>query len=1089
MPPISVPSRGAPASFAQQRLWFLAQLDPASAYMNSAGLHLRGPLDVGALERSVQEIVRRHEVLRTTFAVSGDEAVQSISAAPSGALAMEDLRSLPEGERQEAVRRIASEEAGREFDLARGPLVRTRLLRLGEEEHLLLLSMHHIVFDGWSMGVLFRELETLYVAFSKGLPSPLPEPPLQYADYASWQREWLQGEVLESQLAYWRARLGQAPALLELPADRARPAVQSFRGARQPFTVPAETLEVLRVLGRREGATLFMVLLAAFKVLLLRYTGQEDVVVGTPIAGRGRAELEGLIGFFVNTLVLRTDLSGDPTFPELLGRVREVTLGAYAHQDLPFERLVEDLHPQRDLSRNPLFQVVFVLQNAAMAPPVLPGLLVEVREGDSGTSKFDLTLNLEERGEGLCCWIEYSTDLFDPERIKRLAGHFQTLLQGIAAHPEQRVSRLPILTEAERRQVLVEWNDTASAYPREASVPELFEAEAGRRPEAVAVVFEGRSLTYRELDARANRLADRLRALGVGLETVVGIALERSLEMVVGLLGILKAGGAYLPLDPVLPRTRLRFLLEDAGVTLVLTQRRHAEKLPEQQVRFVCLDEEDLTESVEPRQGGKAGADNLAYVMYTSGTTGRPKGVRVTHRGVVRLVKGTNYASFGEQEVFLQFAPLSFDASTLEIWGALLNGGRVVMFPQGRASLEEMGEAIRRYGVTTLWLTAGLFHQMVEGHLEDLTGLRQLLAGGEVLSPSHVRRAVDRLRPCRVINGYGPTENTTFTCCHPMTDGAQVSSTVSIGRPIAHTRVYVLDAHLEPVPVGVPGELYVGGDGLARDYLNHPELTAEKFVPDAFSGERGARLYRTGDITRHLADGTLEFLGRRDSQVKLRGFRIELGEIESVLGEHSGVAEAVVVVWEDAPADRRLVAYVVPRGTEAPAPRELRGFLKERLPEHMVPAVFVTLEAFPLTPNGKVNRRALPAPDRSGAADGEADQAPRTPLEEVLATLWAQVLGLDRVGVHQDFFELGGHSLLATRLLARVRKLLRAEVPIRGFFEAPTIAAMAQVILACEPRPGQVERIARAMLRVQSMSDEDVRLTLERVQRGPESHA
>lgn len=908
----------APLSFAQQRLWFLDQLQPGSPFYNvPKAVRLKGALDVEALHGALEALVARQESLRTTFATIGASPVQVIAPTLVLPLPVTDLSALPKSEHDEEAVRLAAEEALRPFDLARGPLVRTTLVRLGQEDHVLLLTMHHIISDGWSVGVLFRELGTLYEAFSQNKLSPLRELPIQYADYAVWQREWMQGEVLDEQLRYWRERLGGELPVLELPTDRPRPAVQSFRGTFRHVALPKELSARLKEFSQREGATLFMTLLAAFQTLLARYTGQDDIIVGSPIANRTRIETEELIGFFVNTLVMRGDLSGDPTFRQLLERVKEVALGAYAHQDLPFEMVVEELQPERGLSHNPLFQVMFALQNARGGALEIPGLTVSSVPAKRVTSKFDLALFMWEEEGALNTTIEYSTDLFDEATIERMLGHFRVLLEGIVADPEQPLSKLPLLAEAERRQLLVEWNDTSTEYPRDQTVQQLFEAQAAETPEAVAVVFEGEGLTYAELNGQANQVAHHLRRRGTGPDVLVGIMMERSVKMVVALLGILKAGGAYAPLDPAYPQERLAFMLRDTDAPVLLTEERLAENLPAHRAQVIRLDadwERIAGESTE-NPPSAATAESLAYVIYTSGSTGRPKGVAVTHRSIVRLVKNTNYIEFSPREVFLQFAPVSFDASTLELWGPLLNGARLVVFPTGTPSLEELSQVLREQRVSTLWLTAGLFHQMVDDHLHGLKGVRQLLSGGDVLSVPHVERVLRELPQCQLINGYGPTENTTFTCCYPVPAGVPLGGSVPIGRPIANTRVYILDSHLQPVPIGVAGELYIGGDGLARGYLGRPELTAERFIPDPFSQEPfsqepGARLYRTGDRVRYLADGTIEFLGRFDHQVKVRGYRIELEEIEAVLSEHGLVEQAVVLAREDVVGDKRLVAYV-----------------------------------------------------------------------------------------------------------------------------------------------------------------------------------
>ena len=1044
---------GLPLSFAQERLWFLEQLEPGNtAYNIAAAYRLRGPLDVAALERSLNEIVRCHEVLRTTFATMDGRPVQVIAPEMSLTLPVEDLQELPEAEREAEAQRLLTEEAQRPFDLEKGPLLRAALLRLDEEEHVLLLTMHHIVSDGWSMGVFNRELAVLYEAFSVGKPSPLPELPIQYADFAVWQREWLQGEVLEEQLAYWREHLGGDLSVLELPTDRPRPAAQSFRGATQSFVLSGDLTESLKALSRREGVTLFMTLLAAFKTLLYRYTGQEDVVVGSPIAGRNRSEIEGLIGFFVNTLVLRTDLSGNPTFRELLERVREVALGAHARQDLPFEKLVEALQPERDLSRNPLFQVMFAFQNAPMEALMLPGLTVTPLEVESETAQFNLTLSMEETGQGLKGVVEYNTDLFDGVTIERMLGHFETLLEGVVVNPEQRLWELPLLTEAERYQLLVEWNDTEVEYPQDKCIHQLFEEQVERTPGAVAVVFEGEQLTYAELNRRANQLAHYLQKLGVGPEVLVGICVERSLEMVVGLLGILKAGGAYVPLDPAYPKERLAFMLEGTQAPVLLTQERLVEGLPEHEARVVCLDadwEAIAGESTE-NPDSEVTVDNLAYVIYTSGSTGRPKGVQILHDAVVNLDTMHQRPGLAQQDVLLSVTTLSFDIAVLELFLPLTIGARVELVSRAvAADGVQLMAALAASDATVMQATPATWRLLLGAGWQGDEQLR-ILCGGEAL-PRMLANQLLR-RDSALWNLYGPTETTVWSAIYEV---GQNKGSVSIGQPIANTQIYLLDANLRPVPVGVPRELYIGGAGLARGYLNRPELTAQSFIPDPFSDEPGERLYKTGDLARYLPDGNIEFLGRIDCQVKIRGFRIELGEIETVLGQHPDVRETVVLAREDTPGDKRLVAYVVPRDEQVPTATELRRFLKQKLPDYMIPSAFVLLEVLPLTPNGKVDRRTLPAPNSVRPEMEAAFVAPRTSVEEVLAEIWAEVLGLEQVGIYDNFFELGGNSLLSVQIVSKVRQAGIQLAP-KDFIQYQTIAELAAA--AGTPQTAQVEQ-------------------------------
>jgi amino acid adenylation domain-containing protein/non-ribosomal peptide synthase protein (TIGR01720 family) len=902
-----------PLSFAQQRLWFLDQLGAGVAYSIPWACRLDGSLDVAALEASLNEIVRRHEALRTTFPARDGRAEQVVAPELPVPLPVVDLRGLPDSAREPEARRLVEEEALRPFDLARGPLLRARLLRLGETEHILFCNVHHIVFDGWSAGVLVNELTAHYGDFVAGRPPSLPEPPIQYADFALWQRRWFSGETRERQLSYWRERLGEGHSPLELRTDRPRPAVPTYRGAAHTFTFPSDLALGLRGFGQREGATLFMVLLAGFKALLRRYTGQNDILVGAPIANRSRAELEGLIGFFANSLVLRTDVSGDPSFRTLLARVKQTTRGAYEHEDLPFEMLVEELNPGRDAGQNPLFQVVFALQNAPRGILEMPGLTLSAFDSDVRLTRFDMEFHLFEDRGAITAVLLYRTDLYDASTIERMCSNFLTLLEGALLRPDARLSQLPLLAESERRLVSG-WSAAPRDYPREASIAGLFERQVERAPDRVAVTFEGRPLTYGELNLRANRLARHLMARGVGPEVRVGTCLERTPDMVIALLAILKAGGAYVPLDPEYPPERLSFMLEDAGVRLIVSQGSLREGLFDETREVVCVDRDAdaISSCGTANPVVTVAGENLAYVMYTSGSTGVPKGVGVPHRGVLRLVLGADYASFGPEEVFLQLAPVSFDASTLELWGALLHGGRCVLCRERVPTVAGLREAIEREGVTTLWLTASLYNAVIDEQPDVLRSLKQLLIGGEALSVNHVRRGLEELPATRIINGYGPTESTTFSCCHsiprPLAEGV---ASIPIGRPISNTRTYVLDEQLGPVPIGVAGELFIGGDGLARGYQSRPDLTAEKFVPDPLGAEPGGRLYRTGDLVRWLADGTIEFLGRSDDQVKVRGFRIELGEIESVLATHPGVRDAVVAVKETQPGDKRIVAYVV----------------------------------------------------------------------------------------------------------------------------------------------------------------------------------
>ena len=1014
-------------------------------------LRLEGALDASVLRRSLEEVVRRHESLRTRFEAVEGKPVQIIAPIESLEVPFVELNELPEHEQEAEVTRLCREEAQRPFNLGRDLMLRAKLFRLQPTRHVLFLNLHHIASDGWSVAVLLGELGSLYQAFCTGQSSPLAELAVQYSDFAVWQRDWLRGEVLDHQVGYWRKQLAGAPALLELPTDRPRPARQSYRGATERTVFPNSLLKALKALSQRGEASLFMTLLAAFQMLLGRYSGHEDITVGAPIAGRNRVELEGLIGFFVNTVVLRSDLSGNPTFRELLRRVREATLGAYAHQDLPFEKLVEELQPERTLSRTPLFQVLFALQNITPAPATLGELNLDLQFLSSATSKFDLSMLLSEEADGLSAKVEYCTDLFDRETIERLLNHFRILLEGIVANPDTHIRELPLLTDAERHQLL-EWNDTHTAYPTK-TVAELFEEQAAQTPNAVAVVFGPKLLTYAELNADANQLAHYLKGLGLGPESLVGCCMERSSELIVTLLGILKVGAAYVALDPNTPSTRLQCILEDAKPTVIVVQSERQKNAIESlalvgerwngsSANIVCLEQDANVIGQESAANSYSGAipENQAYVCFTSGSTGRPKGVSIPHRGIVRLVKNTNYISIRSSDVFLQLAPLSFDASTFEIWGCLLNGARLVVSQPQTSSLTELGLDIREHGVSVLWLTAGLFNLMVDHELDSLKDVRQLLVGGDVLSTAHVRKALGRLGEGRLINGYGPTENTTFTCWHPITRSSADRHSIPIGRPISNTQCCILDGNLRPVPIGVRGELFAGGDGLARGYLNDQELTAKKFISNPL--RPGALLYRTGDFARYLSDGNIEFLGRVDHQVKIRGYRVELGEIESVLRLHPAVRECVVVVVKDAQDDKKFVAYVRPADASVEV-SELRRFLEERLPTHMVPSTFVCVDGFPLTANGKIDRKALPSPESRSPGIGES---PRTRTENVLVRIWCQVLNLRRVGVHDNFFELGGHSLMVIRLISKINRTLKVTLGVPELFQNPTIEQMGRVI-------------------------------------------
>jgi amino acid adenylation domain-containing protein len=1020
-----------PVSIAQQRLWFLAQLDAGNTAHNVAlQVRMAGPLDAGAMRRALLAVVERHESLRTAITTVDGRPVQVVSERVPDPVTVVDLSGRPRQEAEAEADRILAAEAAHTFDLGTAPLVRATLLSLGPEEHRLVLVLHHLVFDGWSMRVLLRELGVLYVAERDGIPAALAALPIQYADYADWQREWLRGPVLEEQLAFWMRQLDGVPTLLRLPLDHPRPPAQTFHGAQRRFEVPEPVVAAVTALARRERCTPFMVLLAAFQALLSRHTGQTDLLVGTPVANRPRAETAGLIGFFVNMLPLRADLSGEPTFRQLLGRVREVALEAFAHQDMPFERLVEELHLERTLSHPPLFQVAFSLERFDADALDVPGLEGAVEEIANGTAKFDLNLVLWRSGQGaLAAELIYCTDLFEAATMARLAAHYLRLLEAVVADPDRRPGQVPLLDEEERRRLLVERQGPERAVPG-ACMHELFERQADRRPDAPAVADGRESLTYRALDERANGLARALRARGVGPEARVGLLLERGVGLVAAELGVLKAGAAYVPLDPANPAERLRWVLEDARAPVLVTDREPAPGAVPEGVAVLLLAE---VGGAAERVAGGAVPDNLAYVVYTSGSTGRPKGVECRHRSLASLVTG-HAEEFGltERDRCAQIANPAFDGSAWEVWAPLTTGGSVhVPGEEVRLRPERLVEWYAEHRVTASFLPTGLGEAVLERPWPAATALRVLLVGGDRL-----HRLARRDLPFAVWNGYGPTECTVFAT-GAIVDPDEPSP--PIGTPVANARAHVLDRELALVPRGVAGELYVAGEGLARGYTGRPDLTAERFLPNPHGRAPGERMYRTGDVVRQRPDGSLEFLGRDDQQVKVRGFRVEPGEIEAVLTGHPGVASAVVV---STPAG--LVAYVAGQ----PDVDELRARLRARLADYMLPQAIVVLDELPLTANGKVDRRALPEP---AAESGGEYEAPRTGVEELVARTWAEVLAVEGaepplVGVRDNFFELGGHSLLATRAATLLGVRLEIEVPLLWLFENPTLVDLARVI-------------------------------------------
>ena len=1079
-----------PLSFSQERVWFLQQLDPTNmAYNAQATLKLTGWLDVAALEQSLGEIISRHEIFRTTFPALNGMPVQEIHPSHSLHIPRIDLSFLPEEEREAKAQQLLFEEFRRPFDLSQLPLVRWTLLRFDAQHHLLVQMEHHLVHDGWSFIVFLRELQELYRAFSSKTPSSLRAMPVQFADFAHWQRQWVQGEEAARQLAYWKEQLTGSPPVLELPTDRPRPAIQSFRGASLRVEIPLDVCHGLRERSRQEDATLFMTMFAAFLTLLYRYSGQEDICIGSGIANRRRRETEDLIGMIINTIVLRTDLSGNPTFRELLDRVRKVTLGAYANQDVPFEKVVEVLKPERNLSYNPLFQVMFAFHDSALPAWELPGLDVHLVEGlSNGSAKFDMNLTIiphaEQRigsghttgAESITVIWEYNTALFDDTTIKRMVQHYQTVLKGIVAHPEWRISALPILSKTERQQLLVEWNDTQTEYPRNLCIHELFEAQVERTPDAVAVVFAGErkeQLTYRQLNQWANQLAHHLQSLGVERGTMVAIHMERSLEMIPALLGILKAGGTYVPIEISFPLARLQWIISSLHIHHIVTSQSRLstlfklEHLP-QETHLVCLDTFEAAAQAEPSHvhvwtrsslnrlsrenlPREASPDDLAYIIFTSGSTGTPKGVMVRHQPVINLIDWVNKTfSIHAQDRVLFITSLSFDLSVYDIFGLLAAGGSIQVVSDDDLHEPERLLHLLYHEPVTFWDSApAALQQLVPffSSVKPTSTLRLAFLSGDwipVKLPDIVR---DTFAGVNIISLGGATEATIWSNYYPIGKVEPHWVSIPYGKPIQNAQYYVLDAFLEPCPIGVPGHLYIGGECLASGYAQEPELTSQKFLPHPFLDQPGARLYKTGDMARFWPDGNIEFLGRQDTQVKIRGFRIELGEIEVVLTEHPAVRNAVVLTQGDVSGNKHLVAYVVPQSEQMPTISDLRGYLKVKLPEYMIPAVFVMLETLPLTSNGKVDRRALPKPDQDGMAQIAAYVAPRNSIEEKLQEIWTNFLGLERIGIHHNFFEVGGHSLLATQIMARVQAVFQVDLPLRALFENPSIAELATAII------------------------------------------
>lgn len=1031
-----------PASFSQQRLWFLDQFDPGTAAYNIPRIfRIIGPLHVDALTRAFHAVVQRHAVLRTVFDSVEGEARQVVLSDLEVKVPLIDLTEAPEGERESKALRIAIQEGKKPFDLCEGPLLRASLIRLAPETWMLVLVMHHIVTDGWSISRLFRDLTTYYAAFLENTEPELPELPIQYTEYAQWQHEYMSGELLRKEIEHWKNTLAGAQTLLGLTTDHPRPAMQTWNGASQQITLDAATLAKLKSLAQKESSTLFMVSMALFQALLWRYSHQESILVGTPIAARNHVEVEEMVGLFVNTLVFRTDFTSDLSFHDVIRRVRSFALEAYMHQDVPFEKLVEELVPQRSLDTPPLFQVMFIFQNIPKQVFKIPGLSIKEMNFETGIAKFDLSAELWEDTE-FHCQFEYNTDLFEHSTMRRMLGHFERLIQAALENPDLPFAQLPMVSPEEREQLLVEWNRTATDYSREHPQPcvhELFERRAERSPDAVAVVAGHLEMTYRELNQRANQLAWYLLKRGVGPEIPVGLSIDRGSGMVIALLGILKAGGAYVPLDPRLPDDRLSFMLSDAQPRFVLTEQKLQRGVFGADPILLDSDWEFIAQESKQNPDKKLSPQTLAYVMYTSGSTGKPKGVPIEHGSIVNLLRSMqNEPGLNRDDVLLAVTTLSFDIAGLEIYLPLISGARLVI-----ASSEDvvdgnrLRDLLNESRVTCVQATAATWRLLLAAGWQGSPDLK-ILCGGEALAPELAKEL--NVRANSVWNVYGPTETTIWSTVYRVT--GREESTIPIGRPIANTSIYILDSHHNPVPVNIAGEIYIGGDGLARGYLNRPELTAERFVAHPLLPNQSPRLYRTGDLGRFRANGEIEYLGRVDNQVKLRGLRIELGEIESVLASHATLREAVVIVTGEA-EQQRLSAYVVTDGMAAPAAGELRRYLRTKLPEHMVPAGYWRVERLPLLPSGKINRAALPA-SLAIALREEAELVdPRNETETKLAEIWKELLQVEQAGIEQNFFELGGHSLLALQLTARIRRTFDVELPVRTVFEAPTIAALA----------------------------------------------
>jgi amino acid adenylation domain-containing protein len=1043
----------APATASQKEIWLAVQMsDQANlACMLSQSLRLKGQLNLSALQQAFQQLLMRHESLRTTF--SGDGCTILITKSIELPFSVIDLSGMDAQQQSESIAQYTKQSVNEPFNLQRGPLFRIGILQLSKQEHLVIFTIHHIVCDGWSFSIVIHEVAELYSALNQRVESNL-EPPEYFSAYAFLEQTKADSLATAKAEEYWLQKFVKLPPVLDLPADYQRPLVRTFNSACENYTLPASLVERLKQLGIKNGCSLTTTLLVAFEIFLYKLTGQTELVVGVPTSGQTTSGKYNLVGHCVNFLPLYSNVCTDLKFSEYLKARNSSILDDYDHQEFTFGSLLQKLSVPRDASRIPLITAVFNIDLDSGSQNNFDQLNVETSLNRGSFSTFEFFLNGASAANGqidLDC--QYNTNLFSTDTIQRRLSEFASLLTHIIEQENSPICQLSLLSIAATQQLLVEWNQTQVDYPQDQCIQQLFEAQVAINGEAISLVFQQEQLTYGELNQRANHLANYLLSLGVKPDELVGIAIERSIETIVGILGILKAGAAYLPIDLAYPSERVAFMLENADVSVLLTKQALVEKLPPYQLQILCLDTDwpkiSAASSINPQSSVQP--DNLAYVMYTSGSTGLPKGVCVPHRGVVRLVKSAQYTDFDHKQVFLQLAPISFDAATFEIWGSLLNGAKLVLFPNDKPSLTELGQIIRQQQITTIWLTAGLFHLMVDERLGDLQPIQNLIAGGDILSLPHVQKVLSTLS-CRLINGYGPTENTTFTCCHEISADS-LSTSVPIGRPIANTQVYILDALLQPVPIGIPGELYIGGDGLARGYLKLPKLTAEKFIPNPFPGS--AKLYKTGDLARYQPNGNIEFLGRIDNQVKIRGFRLELGEIEAALIQYPGLREVVVIDSyarakgdrEDRLGDKRLVAYFVSeQSTNLPTEQELRAFLRSKLPDYMIPSAFVRVDNLPLTLNGKVDRRALPVPEYQRQDAASEPIAPRDDIEVQLTAIWQRLLDVQNISIQDNFFELGGHSLIAVRLFAEIEQVWGQNLPLATLFQQQTIEKLASVL-------------------------------------------